>query len=156
MQVQAEATMEGESPTMPLSRPMVKTGGRWAFMALSGGRWGASQRFVLAVLCSLVVVGGAAVLHLGAEAVGHWWETTTLVQRTAPLYMISLLPYLDFLNKLQQSKPQATNLMVQSFAGVLVFVVISTPVELYARVQLGRDVADVDPLHFGVQVCERM
>jgi hypothetical protein len=42
--------------------------------------------------------------------------------------------------------------MVQSFAGVLVFVVISTPVELYARVQLGRDVADVDPLHFGVQV----
>lgn len=55
----------------------------------------------------------------------------------------------------QQSKPQATNLMVQSFAGVLVFVVISTPVELYSRVQLGRDVADVDPLHFGVQVSER-
>ena len=99
-QVQVEVA-KGERATMPLSRPMVKTGGRWAFMALSGGRWGASQRFVLAVLCSLVVVGGGAVLHLGAEAVGHWWDTTTLVQRTAPLYMISLLPYLDFLNKLQ-------------------------------------------------------
>jgi hypothetical protein len=43
---------------MPLSRPMQKKRGRWAFMALSGGRWGASQRFVLAVLCSLVVVRG--------------------------------------------------------------------------------------------------
>jgi hypothetical protein len=46
-------------------------------------------------------VGAAAVLHLGVEAAEEWWDHTTLVQRTAPLYIISLLPYLDFLFKLQ-------------------------------------------------------
>uniref|UniRef100_A0A7S0RQZ3 Uncharacterized protein n=1 Tax=Pyramimonas obovata TaxID=1411642 RepID=A0A7S0RQZ3_9CHLO len=117
----------------------------------AGGAFGYSQRIVIGVLCALVVGGGVAAFDRGMGAAQDWWDHTNLIQRSAPFYMISLLPYLDFLWKLQQSRPQATRAMVFSFAFVLVFVVISTPVEMYARVHLGKDVADVDPLHFFVQ-----
>eukprot|EP00238_Polyblepharides_amylifera_P011597 CAMPEP_0196580986 /NCGR_PEP_ID=MMETSP1081-20130531/31841_1 /TAXON_ID=36882 /ORGANISM="Pyramimonas amylifera, Strain CCMP720" /LENGTH=310 /DNA_ID=CAMNT_0041901051 /DNA_START=266 /DNA_END=1199 /DNA_ORIENTATION=- len=117
----------------------------------SGGNLGYSQLLVISVLVSISLGGGASVAHWGLAAAQEWWASTNLVQRTAPLYMISLLPYLDFLWKLQQSKPQATREMVSAFAFILVFVVISTPVEMYSKVHLGHDVADVDPLHFLVQ-----
>eukprot|EP00959_Pyramimonas_sp_CCMP1952_P169760 3546764-Pyramimonas_sp.AAC.1 len=93
----------------------------------AGGAFGYSQRIVIGTLCALVVVGGVVAIDLGIEAAQDWWDHTNLIQRSAPLYMISLLPYLDFLWKLQQSRPQATRAMVFSFAFVLVFVVISTP-----------------------------
>jgi len=118
---------------------------------LAGGAFGISQRIVISVLLALVCIGAVGAIAVGVETAQEWWDHTNYIQRAAPLYMLSLLPYLDFLWKLQQSKPQATTAMVFSFACVLVFVVVSTPVEVYSRVKLGRDVADVDILHFLVQ-----
>mmetsp|Transcript_27782 Transcript_27782/g.52874 ORF Transcript_27782/g.52874 Transcript_27782/m.52874 type:complete len:321 (+) Transcript_27782:254-1216(+) len=135
---------------LPLDGPIQKAPSMNSLWAAGGG-FGRSQQFVLAVLLALTVSVGVGSWHWGMAAAEAWWDSTNLIQRTAPLYMISLLPYLDFLWKLQQSKPQSTNSMVFAFAFVLVFVVISTPVEMFSRVQLGKDVADVDVLHFLVQ-----
>ncbi|KAK3281681.1 hypothetical protein CYMTET_10541 [Cymbomonas tetramitiformis] len=109
----------------------------------------------IAVVLGLVAGGLAEQAGFGPdsllELIVSWWTDSNIIERCAPLYILSLVPYLAFLWQLQRSKPQATGAMVFAFAFVLMFVVISTPVEMYSRIAYGQDIANVDSLHFFVQ-----
>lgn len=119
--------------------------------------WKHERQGMTTVAVVLGLAAGGLAEHAGfgldslIELIVAWWTGSNIIERCAPLYILSLVPYLAFLWQLQQSKPQATGAMVFAFAFVLMFVVISTPVEMYSRMQYGQDIANVDSLHFFVQ-----
>jgi hypothetical protein len=85
---------------------------------------------------------------------GHIVSTTTSVSSFIPskdtLFALSLFPYLGFLWFLTRSK-QAPRLVLIGFYATLVFVAITIPVGIYARVAYGQALANVDFLHGGAE-----
>jgi hypothetical protein len=68
----------------------------------------------------------------------------------APLFALSLLPYLAFLwwaRQVEGFPPVA----FKGFALTLVFVAVTIGAALIAQQQFGRQLADVDPLHGGAE-----
>jgi hypothetical protein len=66
------------------------------------------------------------------------------------LFGLSLFPYLGFLWFLARSK-QTPPLAFWGFCMTLVFVAVTIPAGLYARMHYGRELADVDWLHGGAE-----
>lgn len=66
------------------------------------------------------------------------------------LFALSLFPYLGFLWFLTRSG-QTPRLALVGFYMTLVFVAITIPAGIYARVALGENLADVDWLHGGAE-----
>ncbi len=62
------------------------------------------------------------------------------------LFAVSLLPYLGFLWFLARSK-QAPRLVLIGFSCTLVFVAVTIPAGIYAKVHYGDTLANVDWLH---------
>jgi Protein of unknown function (DUF3593) len=62
------------------------------------------------------------------------------------LFGLSLFPYLGFLWFLQQSG-QAPKMVLLGFKLLLVFVVVTIPAGIYAKVAYGEELANVDWLH---------
>lgn len=68
----------------------------------------------------------------------------------APLFVLSLLPYLAFLRWARRSgrfPPQA----LRGFEFTLVFVAVTIAAAVLAQLRFGRQLADVDPLHGGAE-----
>ncbi len=67
------------------------------------------------------------------------------------LFALSLFPYLGFLWFLTRSG-QAPRLALIGFYGTLVFVAVTIPVGIYAKVAYGQSLANVDVLHGGAEI----
>jgi len=67
------------------------------------------------------------------------------------LFALSLFPYLGFLWFISRS-PQMPRLALYGFYGTLVFVAITIPAAIYAKVQYGEQLANVDWLHGSAEV----
>ncbi len=67
------------------------------------------------------------------------------------LFALSLFPYLGFLWFISRV-PQMPRLALYGFYGTLVFVAITIPAGIYAKVALGQSLANVDWLHGGAEV----
>ncbi|MBD2493552.1 DUF3593 domain-containing protein [Nostoc sp. FACHB-280] len=67
------------------------------------------------------------------------------------LFALSLFPYLGFLWFLSRSQ-QVPRLALYGFYGTLVFVGITIPAGIYAKVHYGEALANVDWLHGGAEV----
>ena len=67
------------------------------------------------------------------------------------LFALSLFPSLGFLWFISRS-PQMPRLALYGFYGTLVFVAITSPAGIYAKVQYGEELANVDWLHGGAEV----
>ncbi|OCQ94252.1 hypothetical protein BCD64_05655 [Nostoc sp. MBR 210] len=67
------------------------------------------------------------------------------------LFALSLFPYLGFLWFLSRSQ-QVPRLALYGFYGTLVFVAITIPAGIYAKVHYGEALANVDWLHGGAEV----
>ncbi|OUL27590.1 MULTISPECIES: DUF3593 domain-containing protein [unclassified Nostoc] len=67
------------------------------------------------------------------------------------LFALSLFPYLGFLWFISRSK-QMPRLALYGFYGTLVFVGVTIPAGIYAKVHYGKALADVDWLHGGAEV----
>ena len=68
----------------------------------------------------------------------------------APLFVLSLLPYLAFLywaGKVRAFPPLA----LRGFQLTLLFVAVTIAAAVLAELQFGRQLADVDPLHGGAE-----
>ena len=68
----------------------------------------------------------------------------------APLFGLSLFPYLAFLWWSWRSG-RMPRLALWGFAGTLLFVAVTIAAALMAESQYGRQLADVDPLHGGAE-----
>jgi hypothetical protein len=68
----------------------------------------------------------------------------------APLFALSLFPYLAFLWWSWRSG-RMPRLALWGFAGTLLFVVVTIAAALVAEGRYGRQLADVDPLHGGAE-----
>ncbi len=66
------------------------------------------------------------------------------------LFALSLLPYLVFLFFLSQLR-QIPRLALVGFWMLLLFVAVTIPAGLYAQIQFGTSLANVDPLHGGAE-----
>jgi dolichyl-phosphate-mannose--protein O-mannosyl transferase len=66
------------------------------------------------------------------------------------LFALSLFPYLGFLWFLTRSK-QVPRMALVGFYLLLLFVVITIPAGIYARVAFGKELANVDWLHGGAE-----
>lgn len=66
------------------------------------------------------------------------------------LFAFSLFPYLGFLWFLTRSR-QTPRLALIGFYTTLLFVAITIPAGIYAKVQYGKTLADVDWLHGGAE-----
>ncbi|MDZ8053071.1 MAG: DUF3593 domain-containing protein [Aulosira sp. ZfuVER01] len=67
------------------------------------------------------------------------------------LFALSLFPYLGFLWFISRSK-QMPRLALYGFYGTLVFVGVTIPAGIYAKVHYGKALANVDWLHGGAEV----
>ena len=67
------------------------------------------------------------------------------------LFAVSLFPYLAFLWFLTRSG-QTPRLALIGFYGTLVFVAVTIPAGIYAKVAYGESLANVDYLHGGAEV----
>jgi len=67
------------------------------------------------------------------------------------LFALSLFPYLGFLWFISRSQ-QMPRLALYGFYGTLVFVGVTIPAGIYAKVQYGESLANVDWLHGGAEV----
>ncbi|BAY15402.1 hypothetical protein NIES2109_32630 [Nostoc sp. HK-01] len=67
------------------------------------------------------------------------------------LFALSLFPYLGFLWFISRSQ-QMPRLALYGFYGTLVFVGVTIPVGIYAKVHYGETLANVDWLHGGAEV----
>ncbi|MDD1421055.1 DUF3593 domain-containing protein [Dolichospermum sp. ST_sed1] len=67
------------------------------------------------------------------------------------LFALSLFPYLGFLWFISRS-PQMPRLALYGFYGTLVFVAITIPAAIYAKMQYGEQLANVDWLHGSAEV----
>ncbi len=67
------------------------------------------------------------------------------------LFAVSLFPYLAFLWFLTRSK-QVPRLALIGFYMTLVFVAVTIPAGIYAKVQYGEALANVDFLHGGAEL----
>lgn len=67
------------------------------------------------------------------------------------LFALSLFPYLGFLWFLTRSR-QTPRLALFGFYGTLVFVAITIPAGIYAKVVYGEALANVDLLHGGAEL----
>jgi heme A synthase len=67
------------------------------------------------------------------------------------LFAISLFPYLGFLWFLTRS-PKMPRLALIGFYVLLVFVIITIPAGIYAKIHYGKELANVDWLHGGAEV----
>jgi hypothetical protein len=67
------------------------------------------------------------------------------------LFALSLFPYLGFLWFISRV-PQMPRLALYGFYGTLVFVGVTIPVGIYAKVAYGESLANVDWLHGGAEV----
>ena len=66
------------------------------------------------------------------------------------LFALSLFPYLGFLWFLTRSR-QTPRLALLGFYGTLVFVAITIPAGIYAKVVYGKALSNVDLLHGGAE-----
>ncbi|NJO41668.1 MAG: DUF3593 domain-containing protein [Cyanobacteria bacterium CRU_2_1] len=66
------------------------------------------------------------------------------------LFALSLFPYLGFLWFLARS-PQTPRLALIGFYTTLLFVAVTIPAGIYAKVAYGKSLADVDWLHGGAE-----
>lgn len=66
------------------------------------------------------------------------------------LFAISLFPYIGFLWFLTRSR-QTPRLALIGFYMTLVFVAVTIPAGIYAKVALGKELANVDWLHGGAE-----
>lgn len=66
------------------------------------------------------------------------------------LFAVSLFPYLGFLWFLTRSK-QTPRLALIGFYMLLVFVAVTIPAGIYAKVAYGKELANVDWLHGGAE-----
>ncbi|MDJ0736540.1 MAG: DUF3593 domain-containing protein [Nostocaceae cyanobacterium] len=67
------------------------------------------------------------------------------------LFALSLFPYLGFLWFISRV-PQMPRLALYGFYGTLVFVGVTIPAGIYAKVAYGESLANVDWLHGGAEV----
>ncbi len=67
------------------------------------------------------------------------------------LFALSLFPYLGFLWFISRSQ-QMPRLALYGFYGTLVFVAITIPAGIYAKIHYGASLANVDWLHGGAEV----
>ena len=67
------------------------------------------------------------------------------------LFALSLLPYLGFLWFISRSQ-QMPRLALYGFYGTLVFVAVTIPAGIYAKIHYGETLANVDWLHGGAEV----
>ncbi|MBD2440690.1 DUF3593 domain-containing protein [Nostoc sp. FACHB-110] len=67
------------------------------------------------------------------------------------LFALSLFPYLGFLWFISRSQ-QMPRLALYGFYGTLVFVGVTIPAGIYAKVHYGESLANVDWLHGGAEV----
>jgi hypothetical protein len=67
------------------------------------------------------------------------------------LFALSLFPYLGFLWFISRSQ-QMPRIALYGFYGTLVFVGITIPAGIYAKVHYGETLANVDWLHGGAEV----
>ncbi len=67
------------------------------------------------------------------------------------LFALSLFPYLGFLWFISRS-PQIPRLGLYGFYGTLVFVAVTIPAGIYAKVAYGEALANIDWLHGGAEV----
>ncbi|BAY63082.1 hypothetical protein NIES22_31610 [Calothrix brevissima NIES-22] len=67
------------------------------------------------------------------------------------LFALSLFPYLGFLWFISRSQ-QMPRLALYGFYGTLVFVGVTIPAGIYAKVHYGKALANVDWLHGGAEV----
>ncbi|MGL4503980.1 MAG: DUF3593 domain-containing protein [Planktothrix sp.] len=67
------------------------------------------------------------------------------------LFAVSLFPYLGFLWFLTRSG-QMPRLALMGFYGTLVFVAVTIPAAIYAKVAYGESLANIDWLHGGAEV----
>jgi len=67
------------------------------------------------------------------------------------LFSLSLLPYLGFLWFISRSQ-QMPRLALYGFYGTLVFVAVTIPAGIYAKIHYGETLANVDWLHGGAEV----
>ncbi|MDJ0619265.1 MAG: DUF3593 domain-containing protein [Calothrix sp. MO_192.B10] len=67
------------------------------------------------------------------------------------LFALSLFPYLGFLWFISRV-PQMPRLALYGFYGTLVFVGVTIPAGIYAKVTYGQSLANVDWLHGGAEV----
>ena len=67
------------------------------------------------------------------------------------LFALSLFPYLGFLWFISRS-PQMPRLALYGFYGTLVFVAVTIPAGIYAKLHYGQSLANVDWLHGGAEV----
>lgn len=67
------------------------------------------------------------------------------------LFALSLFPYLGFLWFLTRSQ-QAPRLALIGFYGTLVFVAVTIPAGIYAKVAYGESLANIDFLHGSAEV----
>ncbi|MEC4882091.1 MAG: DUF3593 domain-containing protein [Scytonema sp. PMC 1070.18] len=66
------------------------------------------------------------------------------------LFIVSLFPYLGFLWFISRSQ-QMPRLALYGFYGTLVFVGVTIPAGIYAKVHYGEELANVDWLHGGAE-----
>lgn len=66
------------------------------------------------------------------------------------LFALSLFPYLGFLWFLTRSE-QVPRLALMGFYGTLVFVAVTIPAGIYAKVAYGESLANIDWLHGGAE-----
>jgi hypothetical protein len=67
------------------------------------------------------------------------------------LFALSLFPYLGFLWFISRS-PQMPRLALYGFYGTLVFVGVTIPAGIYAKVVYGEQLANIDWLHGGAEL----
>ncbi|HIK04370.1 MAG TPA: DUF3593 domain-containing protein [Trichormus sp. M33_DOE_039] len=67
------------------------------------------------------------------------------------LFALSLFPYLGFLWFITRSQ-QLPRLALYGFYGTLVFVAVTIPAGIYAKIHYGEALANVDWLHGGAEV----
>ncbi|NJL45754.1 MAG: DUF3593 domain-containing protein [Leptolyngbyaceae cyanobacterium SM2_3_12] len=73
-----------------------------------------------------------------------------MLDQKTPSFALSLFPYLGFLWFMTRT-PQTPKLALIGFYTLLVFVAITIPAGLYAKVTLHSELADVDWLHGGAE-----
>ncbi|AUT02705.1 MULTISPECIES: DUF3593 domain-containing protein [unclassified Nostoc] len=67
------------------------------------------------------------------------------------LFALSLFPYLGFLWFITRSQ-QLPRLALYGFYGTLVFVAVTIPAGIYAKIHYGEALANIDWLHGGAEV----
>lgn len=78
-----------------------------------------------------------------------WGETAIMISKDA-LFALSLFPYLGFLWFLTRSR-QTPRLALIGFYMTLVFVGVTIPAGIYAKIVYGKSLANVDWLHGGAE-----